>query len=100
MYKDIEVVKLADSVTNTRILAVGFEYTKQDDGTQKTVYLKIYNPKTNLTEAGIKENVAALISGTNPLLKTPDSQTFDTDTAIVTAYTESVERTDFDIGVN
>lgn len=91
---------MADKVTNTNIIGVGLEYTKQADGSQKTVYLKMTNPRTDLTEATIKEKVNIFIGGNEPIFLTPDGQHFDTETAITTAYTETVQRTDFDIGVS
>lgn len=90
---------MADKTTNTEILGVGLEYIDTDTSTTKTVYLKVQNPRTSLTEQQIKEQTLKLISGTDPILLTPQGQTFDTSTAIATAYTESVERTDYDIGV-
>lgn len=93
---------MADIVTNSNILGVGLEYTKTDDGNKKTIYLKIPNPRQELTEALIKEKINLIINGqgtANPILLTPDGQTFDSSTAIVTAYTETSEKIDFDIGV-
>lgn len=90
---------MADKVTTTKILGVGLEYTKQDDGTKKTVYLKLPNPTSNLTESLIKEKVSTLITGTEPIFKTPDYHDFDSDTAITTAYTEQVQTVEFDIGI-
>ncbi len=93
---------LADIVTNSNILGIGLEYTKTEDGSKKTVYLKVPNPRQELTEALIKEKTNLLINGqgtANPILLTPDGQKFDSSTAIVTAYTETSEKIEFDIGI-
>lgn len=91
---------MADTITNTNTLAVGLEYTDTTTDTVKTVYLKVPNPKSGLSETTIKNTIQKFISGENPILKTPQFQDFDSATAIATAYTETVQRTDYDIGID
>lgn len=91
---------MADTITNTNTLAVGLEYTDTTTDTVKTVYLKVPNPKSGLSETTIKNTIQQFISGENPILKTPQFQDFDSETAIATAYTETVQRTDYDIGID
>lgn len=90
---------MADKVTTTQTLGIGLEYTDTETTTTKTVYLKVENPRTGLTKQQITEQALKFISGTNPILMTPQAQQFDSSTAIATAYIEDVEKTEFDIGV-
>jgi len=93
---------MADKITEGTILAIGFEYTG-DDEQKRTTYLKIPNPKGSvMTESWIKQQAQQLISGENPiLLPNPDytSDPFDSSTAIFTAYTENTRTIDYDIGI-
>ena len=93
---------MADKITESTILSIGFEYTG-DDEVKRTTYLKIPNPKGSvMTESWIKQQARQLISGDNPiLLPNPDytSQPFDSSTAVFTAYTETTRNTDYDIGI-
>lgn len=91
---------MADTNTSTVTLGVGLEYTDTETQKTKTVYLKMEDPKTNLTEERVKTAVQNLISGEAPILLTPDEEKFDTATAIATAYIERIEKTEFDIGVS
>lgn len=88
---------MADTVTTTKTLAIGFEYVDSETAKTKTAYLKIPNFKTSLTETQIKNAAQNLISGENPILKDPQDKNFDTATAIATAYTETVETTELDL---
>lgn len=90
---------MADKVTNSVILGVELDYIDTTTDTEKSVYLKVPNPKSGLSETTIKNTVRQLISGENPILKTPQFQDFDSDTAIASAYTEVVEKTEYDIGL-
>lgn len=94
---------MADKVTQTKILGVGLEYYHEDtesgkDG-MKTVYLKIPTARTGLTKEQIDTAILGLIGGNTPILKTTYGDPFDTSTAISTAYTESVSKTEIDIGI-
>lgn len=88
---------MADKNTEQRILAIGLEYEK--DGANKTAYIKIPNPRNNLTEQQIKEATQKLLDGAEPILRSTTGAPLDSSTAIVTAYTEYVKTTEYDIGV-
>lgn len=90
---------MADTITTAKTLAVGMEYISTETEKTKTVYLKIPDPKTGLTESTVREYAGKMISGANPILLNPDGEPFDTATAIVTAYTENVQTQELDIGV-
>lgn len=87
---------MADKVTTTNTLGVGIEYPDAEKGTIKTAYLKIPNPKIGLTESQIKNAVGNLL--TAEILKDIHGNVIST-TAIATAYTETQEVVDLDIGV-
>lgn len=91
---------MADKITEGTTLSIGFEYVN-NDGKDKTTYLKIPNPKASvMTESWIKQQARQLISGDNPILLPADSdQPFDSSTAVFTAYTETTRTTDYDIGI-
>lgn len=92
---------MADKITTENILAIGFEYTDSETAKAKTVYLKVPNPKNNLTEQEIKDTARGLISdnSTHPILLTPQGEPFDSATAIATAYTEITTKRELDIGI-
>lgn len=92
---------MADKITEEKILAIGLEYegVTSEGPKTKTAYVKIPNPKTNLTEQQIKNVAMQLISGEGAILRDAEGDDFDTETAIVTAYTESVKKTVIDIGI-
>lgn len=90
---------MADKITEGTILAVGVEYTNAE-GNNKNIYLKVPNPKNNLTEETIKNLVTnQLIGGNNPIFIPPDEGTLDSDTAVFTAYKEYTKTIEYDIGV-
>lgn len=91
---------MADKVTTSKTLGVGLEYISTETQKAKTVYLKLENPKTNVTETTIKTAVQNLISGDDPIFLTPEEEEFNSATAVSTAYVEEVRTTEFDIGVD
>lgn len=91
---------MADKVTVTKTLGIGYEYLDSETQKTKTVYLKVPNPKDNLTESQIKTAALNFITGEDPIFLPPNSsQPFDTATAIATAYREEIQTTNYDIGV-
>lgn len=88
---------MADSTTSTFILGVGLEYEDTETAKTKTTYLKIPNPKDDLTEQQIKTAVHTLIDGENPVLLDSYGNAFNSNTAIATAYTETQEVIDIEI---
>lgn len=91
---------MADKVTVTKTLGIGYEYLDSETQKTKTVYLKVPNPKDNLTESQIKTAALNFINGEDPIFLPPNSsQPFDTATAIATAYREEIQTTNYDIGV-
>jgi len=89
---------MAQTTTTTNTLGVGLEYNDSTAQRIKTAYLKIPNPKNNITEQEIRTAVLTLISGEEPVLKDTFGNAFDTATAIATAYTETQEVIDIDTG--
>lgn len=89
---------MADTVKTTDTLNVGLTYIESDTAKEKTVYLKLPNPKNTLNEQTIKTAVNGLISPA--ILMTPDGQPFNSATAITTAYREEQETIDLDLGLN
>lgn len=91
---------MADTIKEGTIIAVGVEYTDAEAKT-KNVYVKIPNPKSNITEQQVKSIFQGeIIGGANPLFVPPEGGTLDSDTAVFTAYTEYTKTTEYDIGVN
>jgi len=90
---------LADSITSSFELSVGLEYLT-GDGTSsggtamRTVYLKIPNPKENLTESEIKTAVGSFIN--QKIVTDEEGHDFST-TSIATAFTTSEEKINIDI---
>jgi len=92
---------LADKVTVTKTLGIGYEYLDSETQKTKTVYLKVPNPKDNLTESQIKTAALNFITGEDPVFLPPENAEgpFETATAIATAYREEIQTTNYDIGV-
>lgn len=88
---------MADTITTTNILGVGLEYVDDETQRTRTTYLKLPNPKSDLTEQQIKAGVLTLIDGTEPILKDINGNAFNTETAIATSYFEDQEIIDMDI---
>ena len=93
---------MADTVSTSIILGIGVEYTDTETQKAKTTYLKIPNPKNNLTEQEIKDAAKLLVIGDEnntyePLLLTSQGERFS-ETAILTAYREEQEIIELDIG--
>lgn len=84
---------MADKVTQTKTLGVGIQHGGTT--TQTTTYIKIPNPKQNLNESQIKTAVQLYIS--SGILGNTDGGTL-INPVVKTAYTETVETTDLDIG--
>lgn len=90
---------MADKIKEGTIIAVGVEYTNEEDK-KKNVYVKIPNPKNNVTEEQIKSIFQEqIIGGATPLFIPPDGGTLDSDTAVFTAYREYTREVEYDIGV-
>lgn len=88
----------ADKLTSTNILGIGIDYMDAE-GKNRTRYISLPNPKSNLTEQQIKTAVQGLIGGTTPIIVNPvTGEPLDTETAIVTAYTEVKQVREVDIG--
>lgn len=96
---------MADKVTSTNTLAVGIEYDDNTKSTGKaTKYVKLPNPKSNLSESQIKTVFEPLI-----VTRTVDDvpQYFfgsnstgaldDYNPIVKTAYTEAVETIELDL---
>lgn len=87
---------MADTVSASNNLSVGIEYINSEDGAKKTGYIKIPNPKSNLTEQQIKNQVGAVITN-NVLIDEYDEPVTDT-SKILTAYTTAQTIRNLDIG--
>lgn len=88
---------MADTVKTTKIIALGYSYNDATtNGKDKIVYLKLPNPRANLNETTVRNAGQKLLD--NKIFLTPTGNEFKAD-ALITAYTEEVETTEFDIGV-
>ena len=87
---------MADSITSSSELAVGLDYTITEDGQTKerTTYLKVPNPKANLTESQIKTAMNTFIN--QQIILDPDGKPFS-ETSIGTAYTQNETKIDIDL---
>lgn len=87
---------MADSISSSSELAVGLDYTKDEEGVLKnrTVFLKIPNPKSNLTESQIKTAMNTFIN--QQIILDPDGKAFST-TSVGTAYTQNETKIDIDL---
>lgn len=91
---------MADKITEGTILAVGLEYESLENKI-KTTYVKVPNPKNDLTEALIKQIFnEKIIGGPSPILRDAEGDAFDTDTAVLTAYTEYEKKIEYDLGLD
>lgn len=89
---------MADKITTTKTLAIGFQWT-DTDLKEKITYIKVPNPKPNITKTNIDDafnSLAGQGSYTNAILLDKNGQKFDRWTD---AYTETTIETVFDIGV-
>lgn len=73
---------MADSITSGSTLNIGLEY--DDEGTTKTIYIKLPNPKDNLTESEIRTQTNAFIN--EQVVLDPNGNPFST-SSVATAYT-------------
>lgn len=89
---------MATTITTTNTLGIGLEYYDPHDDRNKTVYVKVPNPKAELTEQAIKAAAVTLINGENPILLDKWGSPFDSNTAVETAYIENQERIEVDTG--
>lgn len=95
------VIKLADKETRTNTLVVGVQNTNaeayDESNTAKTQYIRLPNPKTNLTEEQIKNAVQTGL--TDEIWLDNKDVVYATDSKITTAYTEHQSILAVDIGV-
>lgn len=84
---------MADSITSNFELSVGLDYINAENAT-KTAYLKVPNPKENLTESEIRTAVGSFINA--QIVKDPEGNAFST-SSIATAFTTSEEKINIDI---
>lgn len=90
---------MADKITEGNTLAIGLEYESLEQKI-KTAYIKVPSPRSNLTEQQIRTVALQLISGEGAILRDAEGDAFDSDTAIVTAYTEYEKKTEYDLGLD
>lgn len=83
---------MADTITSSRELDIGLDY--DDNGTTRTVYLKIPNPKANLTETTIRTQTTTFINA--GIVKDPNDEAFSS-TSIGTAYTVDETKINIDL---
>lgn len=95
---------MADKITEGNSLAIGlqYDYTNPEDEVIKTrtTYIKVPNPKSNLTAQQIKTVAAQLIAEDGGIIRNAEGGTYDSSTAIFTAYTEYEKKIEYDIGVD
>ena len=87
---------MADTVKSSNDLSVGLEYTDTDNKT-KTIYLKVPNPRNNITETEIRNAMNTFINA--QIVKDPEGQAFST-TSVSTAYTVNEQKISLDVGWN
>lgn len=85
---------MADKVTITKILAVGLE--TNTGGKEKTVYVKLSNPRAGLTEQQVKTAFNPFAIDTDAVIEDIEGGNIS---GYVTAYVENQEVIDLDIGV-
>lgn len=84
---------MADSITSSTELSIGLDYVNID-GNQRTIYLKLPNPKTGLTESQIKTQMTTFIN--SQIVLDPTGEPFST-TSIGTAYTLKEDKINIDL---
>lgn len=87
---------MSDTVKSSNDLSVGLEYTDTDNKT-KTIYLKVPNPRNNITETEIRNAMNTFINA--QIVKDPEGQAFST-TSVSTAYTVNEQKVSLDVGWN
>ena len=87
---------MADTIKSSNDLSVGLEYTDTDNKT-KTIYLKVPNPRSNITESEIRTAMNTFIN--QQIVKDPEGQAFST-TSVSTAYTVNEQKVSLDVGWN
>lgn len=99
---------MADKITETRILAIGVKFISEVDpdtgiAKYKTNYVKLPNPKNNLSAQEIKNATEPLLvtqeGNTTPFWTDPRTAEAMSDASIATAYTEYTKVTEFDLGL-
>lgn len=92
---------MADKMTTTNTLGIELEENESGDtdGKIQKMTLKLPNPKNNLTEAYIRENMQSLL--TTVLVPQPEGEdpTSQAIFNVIGAYKEVVEKVELDIGV-
>lgn len=88
---------MADSIKASSSLSVGIEYT--DNGNRKIAYLSVPDPKDELTENEIKQQVGTAINTGVFLIDDGTSEQTISADQIFTAYTTDQTINDIDIGV-
>lgn len=87
---------MADTITSSSIIAIGIN-NEVNNPEAKTQYIKLQNPKSNLTEEQIR---AAVQPGlTQSIYLDANGIAYTSESSIVTAYTENQTVQALDIGV-
>lgn len=84
---------MADTIKSTHELDIGLDYI-DDEGKEKTAYIKIPNPKTNLTESTIRTQMTTFINA--GIIKDPNNEPLSS-TSIGTAFTVDETKIDIDL---
>lgn len=84
---------MADTITSSQEIAIGLDYTNIE-GNQRTIYLKLPNPKAGLTESQIRTQMTTFIN--SQIVLDPTGEPFST-TSIGTAYTLTENKIDIDL---
>ena len=86
---------MADSIKSSNELNIGLDYLDVGEvTTTKTVYVKVPNPKANLTGTEIRNAAESFIN--QQIVKDPQGEPFST-TSIATAYTVREQKIDIDL---
>lgn len=89
---------MADTIKSSNDLSIGLDYMEENAETgitsAKTIYLKVPNPKVNLTENEIRTATQTFIE--QNIIKDPTGTPFSA-SAIGTAYTTKETKIDIDL---
>lgn len=85
---------MADTIKSTHELDVGLDYYDALSGKEKTAYIKIPNPKANLTESTIRTQMTTFINA--GIIRDPNDEPLSS-TSIGTAFTVDETKIDIDL---
>lgn len=88
---------MADSLTSDSYLSIGLEYLDHETNKNKTLAIKVPNPKANITETQIRTAMDTFIN--QQIILSPEGDSFST-TSVSTASTVTEQKIKLDVGWN